>query len=456
MIKLFLLIYRVIYLMKWRKRMFNFLNLSKKATNSSFFDIEKHLAQVQLNVSQYPNLEKQIQVLQLTKEDLAILKQLQPQSEKFIPTMVDCFYNVISLSAHLVEIINHNSKIETLKKALTKHLSAIFEGQINSNYVEERKIIAQVHVRIGLESQWYLSSFQSLMTTFIYFMNDLEISKEDMAKAITAFSKIINLEQQLVIEAYEAEQQRIRLQEEELKQSLTSTIQSTAESLNAITEETTASLYVISSQSENIASSTVQGLNFVADTEEKSLLGKEHLETQAKLMNTILESVDILEKSMTKLRVSSQKITEIVSLVTGIADQTNLLALNASIEAARAGEHGRGFAVVAEEVRKLAEETKNAVQNVSLLIRETENNISNMTTSVSNVDEQIQISVESQHSISESFNAIAKAVSGIKNQYTSTSSDIHEISKLIAELRESATQVAASSDSLVESIQELQ
>ncbi|WP_246877955.1 methyl-accepting chemotaxis protein, partial [Pantoea ananatis] len=106
----------------------------------------------------------------------------------------------------------------------------------------------------------------------------------------------------------------------------------------------------------------------VRQTAENTRLASQLAKNAREVSGDSSVKVRTMIETMSDIRSSSAKITDIIALIEGVAFQTNILALNAAVEAARAGEQGRGFAVVAGEVRNLAQRSSASAREIRELI----------------------------------------------------------------------------------------
>lgn len=190
-----------------------------------------------------------------------------------------------------------------------------------------------------------------------------------------------------------------------------------------------------------VASNTEQAASSATYAHDEANHGQEVILQTIRSITDLASQIEQASEVMQVLQQDSERVGEVMVVISNIAEQTNLLALNAAIEAARAGEQGRGFAVVAEEVRNLAQRTQSSTEEIREIVEHLQQQSNQAARLMSTSQQQARQTVEDT---SAADNALAGIVSSVAN--------ITEMSSHIATAAEEQSQVATEMDRSINNI----
>lgn len=392
----------------------------------------------------------QLRVIDLTTEDLKMVHCLKPFVEEKSTEIVEVFYETIESVPSLLKKINEFSSSTRLRQTLKIHILEMFEGRIDEAFIEKRKHVARRHVKIGLYQQWYLAAFQRLEKSVRDMIKSLNIESSEKDLAVDAVGKMMNFEQQLVLEEYDIYASSIAKEtSDRVKGQVREVIGGIAKQLDEQSTQTLGVSQQLMASTGQVNAQLANSMEDVQTTKQFSKAGYQEMVLLSKQTSEMNEKTEEMSKMVQALNSSSSEIYSVIEIVKNIAGQTNLLALNSAIEAARAGEHGKGFAVVANEVRKLADQTKSSVEQIATLISVS----SNVTIQVIQAITEIrQLMEEGTTQAEKSIQAFQK----ISQSVNSVISNVHVVEQEVTDLTEVVQIIGAASENLKTASEKLQ
>lgn len=390
------------------------------------------------NVGIFIQDKVQLEIIGLTVEDLKLVRSIKPLVEVRVLEVVEGFYGTIEAVPEFRAIIGQHSTSERLRQTLRHHVIEMMEGRIDEAFLEKRRRVSMVHVRIGLTTKWYLAAFQKLESIIRNIVFSMNLPIDETEKLINAVSKICNFEQQIVLEEYEKVSSNLAEEKQnQVKSEVKDVIGNISKSLEIQSHVTSDAVVELIASTNTVDQHVRDSITEATGTKVASEEGYHQMQKLSQQTAEINKKTIEMTKMVQALDSSSSEIHAVIEIVKSIAGQTNLLALNSAIEAARAGEHGKGFAVVADEVRKLADQTKSSVEQIATLIGVSSNVTTKVVDSIHQIQDLVRNGMEQNEQSLASFEKISHAVDSTINDFKNVGHQVSELTQIVGSIGES-------------------
>ena len=381
--------------------------------------------------------------LNITETTLQHVREAAQYIEPYKDTVVNKFYENVTASTKLNNLILKHSTVERLRLTFKRYVEQFLEANVDETYIENLIKIGKTHSRINLPANDFVMAHDMLvqfMTTIL--MEKLHKHPEKMMRLIVSVQNLASFDKQLIVELYmettflsflhDISSLLNDMTELDTTQQLISgtneQIQST-EDVTAATEEMNASIQEVSNHAVGVAKGADEAV-------EKIDQSREIIDHALQDISEVAETYKIVLNDVKQLEVNIEHTNTVIKVIKEIADQINLLALNASIEAVRAGEYGKGFQVVAGEVRKLSEHTKEQIDLITKNMESLQHFSKQLSDQIKKTGEQIEESTDESHTARDELSKIIAMIRNINDETSEIAAMTEEQSAAVSEINE--------------------